>query len=91
MGHTLISNALTSSGKQMNFFASVIYETKANSCTLQLLKADDLPQGLNQVEVCELMKLHKSMEDLDIEIVSDGNKARQTCYSNIVSKSTLTI
>lgn len=29
-----------------------------------------LPEGLNQVEVCELMKLHKGMKDLDIEVIS---------------------
>lgn len=33
-----------------------------------------LPQGLNQVEISEFMKLHKSMEDLDVELVSVGEK-----------------
>lgn len=35
------------------------------------------PQGLNQVEVSEFMKLHKGMEDLDVELVSAGDRTRQ--------------
>lgn len=33
-----------------------------------------LPQGLNQVEISEFMQLHESMEDLDVELVSAGEK-----------------
>lgn len=31
---------------------------------------DFLPQGLNEVEICEFMKLHKSMKHFDIEVIS---------------------
>lgn len=30
-----------------------------------------LPEGLNQVEVCEFMKFNKGMEDFYIELISE--------------------
>lgn len=34
------------------------------------------PEGLNQVEVGEFMKLHEGVEDLDVELISAGDKAQ---------------
>lgn len=36
-----------------------------------------LPQGLDQVEVCEFVKFHKGVQDLDIEFIPAGDETRQ--------------
>lgn len=35
-----------------------------------------LPQGLDQVEVCEFVKFHKGVEDLDVEIIPARDETR---------------
>lgn len=42
-----------------------------------------LPQGLNQVEVCEFMKLHEGMEDFNIEVISTGDKRRHSSLQSM--------
>ena len=32
------------------------------------------PEGLNQVEISELVKLHKGMKDLDVQLISAREK-----------------
>lgn len=39
-----------------------------------------LPQGLDQVEVCEFVKLHKGVQDLDVEVIPAGEKTRHISH-----------
>lgn len=35
-----------------------------------------LPQSLDQVEVCEFVKFHKGVQDLDVKFIPAGDKTR---------------
>lgn len=60
-----------------------VQKSDTNNCIFRVCKsgqgkvADVLPQGLNQVEVCEFVEFHKGMEDLDIEIIPTGDETWQ--------------
>lgn len=68
-----------------------VQKSDTNNCIFRVCKSgqiswtDDLrsqvdnvlPQGLDQVEVCEFVEFHKGMEDLDIEIIPTGDETWQ--------------
>lgn len=47
-----------------------------NNQLLLLLRFHILPECLDQVEICEFMKLHKSMKNLNIEVISASKRMK---------------
>lgn len=87
--HTpVVSKSLTSTVKTLN-----VQKSDTNNCVFRVCKSgqgswpddlrsqvdDVLPQGLDQVEVCEFMEFHKGMEHLDIEIIPTGDETWHKC------------
>lgn len=52
---------------------------------VRFLGDDVLPEGLDQVQVCELMKLHKGMKDFQIEVISTGTKTKAEQIVSLVN------